>query len=395
MSTDNLPPGWARVTFGEVVRNVNENSRDLAADSLHRVVGLDHLNPGSLRIDRWHNREDLPDGTTFTRKFKAGQVLFGKRRAYQRKVAVPEFEGVCSGDILVFEPADKRMLAEFLPYVVQSDGFFDHALGTSAGSLSPRTKWAELAKYDFILPPIEEQARIAALLGSVDRSLSSLAGAVTATEDLKRAQTSVVLARSCRSVPLGDLAHVQYGLTLNARRAGLPGSRPYLRVANVQRGFIDLAELKSVGCSDEEAKTYALADGDILVVEGHANIADVGRAAVWRLPATPTVLHQNHLLRVRATGEVHPEYLLAVMNSSLGRAYFASRAKSTSGLNTINSTVLRSFPVPMVELDEQGDLLRGLALADDLLGLLDTYASSTRQLRQSLMAEALGESRVH
>lgn len=167
MSTDKLPDGWTRVKFGDVVRNVNENSRDLAADGVDRIVGLDHLDPGSLRLARWDGLADLPDGTTFTRKFKSGQVLFGKRRAYQRKVAVPDFEGVCSGDILVFEPADKRMLVEFLPYLVQSDGFFAHALGTSAGSLSPRTKWSELAKYEFALPPLDEQQRIVEVLDAV------------------------------------------------------------------------------------------------------------------------------------------------------------------------------------------------------------------------------------
>ena len=168
MSNDKLPDGWTRVKFGDVVGNVNENSRDLEADGIDRVVGLDHLDPGSLSLVRWDNLADLPDGTTFTRKFKPGQVLFGKRRAYQRKVAVPDFAGVCSGDILVFEPADKRMLTEFLPYLVQSDGFFDHALGTSAGSLSPRTKWSELAKYEFVLPPVDEQQQIFGLMRALD-----------------------------------------------------------------------------------------------------------------------------------------------------------------------------------------------------------------------------------
>lgn len=78
---------WQTVKFGDVVRNVNENVRDPLAAGLERYVGLDHLDPESLHIRRWG---DVADGTTFTRKFAAGQVLFGKRRAYQRKVAVSE-----------------------------------------------------------------------------------------------------------------------------------------------------------------------------------------------------------------------------------------------------------------------------------------------------------------
>ena len=213
MSTDKLPDGWTRVKFGNVVHNVNENSRDLSADGIDRVVGLDHLNPGSLRLERWDSLESLPDGTTFTRKFKPGQVLFGKRRAYQRKVAVPDFEGVCSGDILVFEPADKRMLAEFLPYLVQSDGFFDHALGTSAGSLSPRTKWAELAKYEFALPPIDEQHRIIEILRATDR----LSGAIRSVDVaiLRKSLLVDALETATLDSPLGDVMTLEYGKSLS------------------------------------------------------------------------------------------------------------------------------------------------------------------------------------
>jgi len=135
MDRGRLEPGWRTVRFGEVVRNVDEAVRDAQMCGLERFVGLEHIDPESLRIKRWGL---IADGTSFTRKFSAGQVLFGKRRAYQRKVAVADFDGLCSSDILVFEPADDHLLSELLPFIVQTEGFFQHALGTSAGSLSPR-----------------------------------------------------------------------------------------------------------------------------------------------------------------------------------------------------------------------------------------------------------------
>jgi len=87
-------------------------------------------------------------------------VLFGKRRAYQRKIAVADFIGVCSGDIYVLEPSNEKLLPELLPFICQTDSFFEHAVGTSAGSLSPRTNWKSLSEYEFALPPLEEQRRI-------------------------------------------------------------------------------------------------------------------------------------------------------------------------------------------------------------------------------------------
>jgi len=84
--------GWTRVRFGDVVRLSTERCTDPLAQGIRRYVGLEHLEPGDLRIRSWGN---VADGVTFTNRFRPGQVLFGKRRAYQRKVAVAEFDGIC------------------------------------------------------------------------------------------------------------------------------------------------------------------------------------------------------------------------------------------------------------------------------------------------------------
>ena len=167
---EKLKKGWSRVAFGDVVRLCRERSSDPARDGIERYVGLEHLEPGDLKLRRWGN---VSDGTTFTSVFRAGQVLFGKRRAYQRKVAVADFDGVCSGDIYVLEPKNEHLLPELLPFICQTDGFFEHAVGTSAGSLSPRTNWDSLASYEFPLPPLEEQRRIVDVLGVEEQVLKS------------------------------------------------------------------------------------------------------------------------------------------------------------------------------------------------------------------------------
>ena len=153
-----IKPGWRQVKFGDVVRLSKARSQDPLADGYERYVGLEHLEPGDLRIRTWGN---VADGVTFTSVFKPGQVLFGKRRAYQRKVAVADFAGVCSGDIYVLETKDPQvLLPELLPFICQTDVFFDHAVGTSAGSLSPRTNWKSLADFEFALPSVEDQRAI-------------------------------------------------------------------------------------------------------------------------------------------------------------------------------------------------------------------------------------------
>ena len=167
MPESRLENGWARVAFGDVV----ELSRAaLSRSQSGRVRALRWprtLDPGDLTIRRWgdvagwHHVHEL--------RFEPGQVLFGKRRAYQRKVAVADFDGVCSGDIYVLRAERPRLLPEFLPFICQTDGFIEHAVGHLGGSLSPRPTGRRWRSYEFVLPPLEEQRRIAALLGATQR----------------------------------------------------------------------------------------------------------------------------------------------------------------------------------------------------------------------------------
>jgi type I restriction enzyme S subunit len=166
-------------------------------------VGLEHIDSGDSELRRWDELSDLSDGTSFTRVFRRGHVLFGKRRAYQRKVAVASFDGICSSDILVFAPSDNRLLPEFLLYVVQSDGFFSHALQTSSGSLSPRTRWQDLANFEFVLPSLEEQVHIVELLSAVDEHAEALRLQLNVAQETRKS----VLHHSLNEIEK-DLKHV-------------------------------------------------------------------------------------------------------------------------------------------------------------------------------------------
>ena len=155
---------WKPVTFGDVVKELKVTVKNPQDEGIERVVGLEHIDPENIHLTRWSSIED---GTTFTKGFKKGHVLFGRRRAYLKKAAQASFDGVCSGDITVME-AKEGLLPELLPFLVCNDKFFDYAVQHSAGGLSPRTKFKDLANYEFLLPPKDQQAKLAELLWAAD-----------------------------------------------------------------------------------------------------------------------------------------------------------------------------------------------------------------------------------
>lgn len=178
MTIDTL--NWAKVTLGDIAQSLTIAIKDPLYEGLERYVGLEHIEPGNIHIKSWGN---VADGTTFTRVFRKGQVLFGKRRAYQKKAAMAEFDGICSGDILVCEAIKDAVVPELLPFIVQSDRFFEHAIKTSAGSLSPRTKFKDLAKFTFKLPEKPaDQKRISDLLWSIDETIESWTSVLNQTD---------------------------------------------------------------------------------------------------------------------------------------------------------------------------------------------------------------------
>lgn len=181
--------GWKAVRFGDVVDNLNETC-DPEHAGLDRFIGLEHLEPGSLHV-RQYGR--IADGITFNRRCRPGQVLFGKRRAYQRKVAVADVNAVVSGDIYVLAPKSNRLLPELLPFICLSDRFLQHAIETSAGSLSPRTNWSSLSSFEFDLPPPEQQQRIAALLWAADQAMESVRSLSDKVAGLRNAQVTTAM----------------------------------------------------------------------------------------------------------------------------------------------------------------------------------------------------------
>lgn len=182
----NLPHGdrkGRRVKLGDVADEIRENWNGETKDV--PIVGLEHLEPDEIWLRKW---EVNSTNSTFTKAFRKGQLLFGRRRAYQKKLSLASCDGICSGDITVIAAKCERVLPELLPFILRTDKFFDFAIQGSAGSLSPRVKWAHLASYEFTLPPIEHQRELADLLWAANDLKESYRKSIAATDEMIKAK---------------------------------------------------------------------------------------------------------------------------------------------------------------------------------------------------------------
>ena len=180
MTAQTVKPGWPMVKFGDFVENIAVRI-DPADAETDIYVGLEHLDPGTLHLREWGHPTDVKGQKL---AFKKGDVIFGRRRAYQRKLAVAEFDGICSAHAMVIRAKPKMVLPEFLPFFLQSDMFMERAIEISVGSLSPTINWSAIKDQKFPLPPIEEQKRIAEILWASDDTVEKQINVIHQAETL-------------------------------------------------------------------------------------------------------------------------------------------------------------------------------------------------------------------
>lgn len=172
----------SEVFLGEVAKERKETSKE--NKGRYPIVGLEHLISEEITLTAWEENKE----NSFTKIFRKGDVLFGRRRAYLKKAVVAPFDGICSGDITVIQALPDKILPELLPFIIQNDALFDFAIGKSAGSLSPRVKWENLKNFRFELPGLKEQSKLASLLWSIDSTKKAYQKLIQKTDELVKSQ---------------------------------------------------------------------------------------------------------------------------------------------------------------------------------------------------------------
>lgn len=391
MNNRTLKPGGRLVKFGDVVRLSKARSQDPLADGIERYVGLEHLEPGDLRIRSWGS---VADGVTFTSVFQPGQVLFGKRRAYQRKVAVADFSGVCSGDIYVLETKDAQvLLPELLLFICQTDAFFDHAVGTSAGSLSPRTNWASLADFEFVLPPIEEQQSAIVLLSAATDQCHAIEAAHLAAGRMLQSFKDSMLLYNTSAVAnpylLSDVLLRSPESGCSAPPKDADTGYFVLGLAALSRDGYVSGDFKPV---EPTSKMVAakLSKGDMLI--SRSNTVDrVGFVGIFS-DNRDDVSFPDTMMRLRPNPAlVHPDFLEALLQTTSAREYLMRIAAGTSAsMKKINRANLLQMRLNVSDLDAQESALDALQEFKNAIATQKARWDAALQLTKLIAMRTIG-----
>ena len=305
-----------------------------------------------------------------------------------------DLEGYIGSTIAILRPTRDDIHAPYLGYFLRSK--FEDIQDNTTGATIPHVSRDYLENLKIPLPPLTEQKRIASLLARADRlrqlrrTAHDLGDALLQSVFLEMFGDLTVNQKNWDLLFLEDIADVHGGIQVTSTRNSMRLQKPYLRVANVYRNQLELSEIKMIGLTQSEFERTKLQKDDLLFVEGHGNINEIGRAAVWD-GSIEDCVHQNHLICARLDLNLaNSVFVSTYVNSPAGKSYFTNISNTTSGLNTISTNTVKSCPIPLPPLSLQAEFAGVVARVESLRGRMSEAGRQVEGLFESLLSESFG-----
>lgn len=381
--------GWHTVTFGELVTNVNDYfDRDNGPES--RVIAGSNISELGLDITTWGLTTDHDFRPTFKRCFRASDVLFHSRNT--EKLAVPDFDGVTGEKIFVLRSKDeRRLLQTFLPWLMLAPATRAYVSRSLTGSVNKFLNWTPLARFEFDLPPIDEQREIVSLLRAVVHAEVRIVELGRSLEQAVAAARDELLSRHAKPmVELQEISPIpsQNGLTkVKKSRSGAA------RMVNMGQIFgreeVEIEGAESVDLALSERKSHLLEEGDLLFARRSIVLAGAGKCSIVP-PTVGDVTFESSIIRVRIDRtQAEPRFVLHYFRSRWGRAALRTIARP-GPVAGIAGSDLRKLRVPVPELDEQRRIVHRIEAMRAPQSAVALHAGATRKLRAGLIAQLLG-----
>lgn len=369
--------GWKKYRFEEMVQNISERVEPRQTD-LDVYVGLEHIDPDSLNIKRHGHPNDV-EGTKL--RFYKGDIIFGRRRAYQRKTALATTDGICSAHAMVLRAKEDVIDPLFLPFLFHSKSFIDMAITISVGGLSPTINWKDIAKQEFLLPPKPEQKRLAALLWAADEMIEKEKKSLSLSENLYNSKISSIFNNQKKHSNLGSLCEIKSGFAFPLKYQGhkdLP--IPFFKVSDmnhpknkyemqVSENYVDDDILKTI-----KGQTYPA--GSLIFPKIGATINTDKK----RMLSTNSVVDNNIMVLIPNKKQLDSHFLLYFFNTLK-----LSDLINTGAVPTISAETVRNIQIPDFAIEEQiiiTNLIDTIRLA---ISQQEQLIEQSQQIKQELI----------
>jgi len=394
--------GWKKVYLFEAARSVSYGIKPF--EGVRNYVATIDLNGQEVVGGTSVSFNDRPSRADL--ELQIGDVIFARMKETVKVLEATNGINnyIFSTGFAGFRPS-KDLNSNFLKQIFLSKKFNAQKNIFCTGTTQKAISSKGIEQIRIFLPPLPEQLKIAAILSSVDDAIEKTKAVIEQTKVVKKGLMQELLTRGIpgrpkkfKKTPVGeipeewdvvrlkDIAKVQTGVAKNSKKKKeKPLTLPYLRVANVQDGFVDLSEIKHIVIDKNKAERYLLQKGDVLFNEGGDN-DKLGRGCVWEAKINPCA-HQNHVFAARCSSRISPYYLAIFAASPIGKQFFLNAAKQTTNLASINSTQLKLFPIPLPSPEEQHKIINIIRSIDNNITAKQELLDSMQNIKTALISE--------
>jgi len=387
---------WQLVTFGDVAiqqkQKVDRENTDLT-----RYVKGEHMYSEDLHLRKWGELKDEYLGPAFIRKFEEGDILYGSRRTYLRKVVIAPFEGITSNTTFVIKANEDKIDKRLLPFIMLSEGFSQHSIRNSKGSVNPYVNWKDLSGYEFLLPQMEQQDNIASLMCSMDELIQKEFHNKQELEIAPQVIYRNELFSDCEGVDefflnrtskfeirkLEELiTEIQYGIS-ESLSCEASDSIPILRMNNLQEGKLELSDLKYCRGENGELDNFILNKGDVLFNRTNS-FELVGKVSLFNEDGVYSFA--SYLIRIKTDKTMlDPRFLNYYLNSAIGLAKVRKYRTPGVSQSNINAQNLKRIPIPLPDIEFQRKLMDRIELFQGSEGSNKLKIQLSIQLQKSII----------
>ena len=399
---------WKLTKFGDVTIQ-QKKKVDRENTLLTRYIKGEHMRSEDLHIREWGNLTDEYLGPAFIRKFEKGDILYGSRRTYLRKVAIADFDGITSNTTFVIKANEKKLDKRLLPFIMLSEGFAENSIKNSKGSVNPYVNWKDLAKYEFLLPPLDQQAELAELLCAMDEVieretelkkkasikyevsksnlvLKGLNNQITRSDKLKSD-----VAEHWKITTIGELIRNKFIIKVQDGNHGeihpkssdyIDDGIPFIMANTLINGKIDFDKSKKLPQSITDSLRIGFSYPNDILLSHKGTVGEV--AIVSEKIKYPYVILTPQVTRTNNKKLKH-KFLYYVFNSR----YFQNQLLRLSSQSTrayVGITSQKSLKIAIpYSIEEQNKIINVLSKVEKNLKAINSKISSSKALQKSLI----------